>query len=167
MIVVLKTKVFSQGPKKRNDKTYTYDEGLKKAKENLSGEKKRETKQPKTEKKQDNTPKQNPKKNQDIQDKIDRTDKEIELEEKKRRLEDLKNSGKPDRIDRLKDKVKSIMSDPKFKKGAKIAGLTAIGAGLTAGAIAGGIKIKKNIDRKRSNEKMKRSIMEKDENSEQ
>ena len=65
--------------------------------------------------------------------------------------------------DRAKEKVKSKISDPKFKKGAKIAGLATLGTAATAGLIAGGIKLKKKIDQERSNKKIKEQIAENEE----
>lgn len=68
--------------------------------------------------------------------------------------------SKPDIVDRAISKTKSIIKNPKFKKGAKIAGLATLGTAATAGLIAGGIKLKRKIDEKKSNEKMKKSILE-------
>lgn len=117
--------------------------------------------------KPDNNPPTRTKKDIALQNKIDRTNKEIELEEKRIKLKDLKNIDEPDRIDKVKEKAKSIIENPKFKKGAKIAGLSALGAGITVGAILGGRKIKQKIDEKNSNNRIKKSIMEDPEKEEQ
>lgn len=91
---------------------------------------------------------------------------EEEFKRKKEELENLRNpKPAPDtrsKFEKFKDNAKSKMSDPKFKKGLKYAGIgTAIAAG-TAGAVYGGIKLKKKIDQKKSNKKIKEQIAGKD-----
>lgn len=91
---------------------------------------------------------------------IQSTDNEIEIRNRTKELRHKQNI-----LDNLlhpnpenTNKVKSIVSDPKFKKGAKIAGLATLGAGVITGSTLGGIKLKKKIDEKRKNEKIKNSI---------
>ena len=95
--------------------------------------------------------------------------KNKEAEEKQSILDNLKHPKPtpppPDtrsRFEKFKDSAKSKISDPKFKKGLKY---TAIGTGLAAGtaaAIYGGIKLKKKIDQKKSEKKIKDQIVGKD-----
>ncbi len=115
---------------------------------------------------------------QELNNRIQNADSEIEYIKKeealKKKLEELGNLKNPtppsppsdnrSKTEKLRDKVvgktKEITSNPKFKKNAKIAGLATLGTGLTAGAIVGGVKLKKKIDEKRDNEKIKKSISE-------
>ena len=166
MIIVIKTKTFSDDRKKGKD-SYDWEEGLKKARGNMSGEESKGGKPRQSQSKsKQSTPKQPetlnetnaPKTSNDpIQKKIDQVDKKLDRIEKEKELR--RKEKKLERLTHPKsEKIKSIMSDPKFKKGAKIAGLATLGAGVTTGAILGGIKLKKKIDEKRSNEKIKNAI---------
>lgn len=65
-----------------------------------------------------------------------------------------------DKAEKIRDKVKETLENPKLKKGAKIAGLSTLGAGLVAGSVIGGIKLKRKLDEKRANKKIKESISE-------
>ena len=69
-----------------------------------------------------------------------------------------KTNNEPDNIDKLKNKAKSVIENPKFKKGLKIAGLTTLGVGAATGIVAGGIKLKRKLDEKKSNKKVKEQI---------
>ena len=162
MIIVLKTKAFAdkRDKKKKPSNSYSMEDGCKEYKKRMENDKKNQKPKP-------NQDPPKTKKDQDLQNKIDRTNKEIELEEKKIKLKELKKGSEPDRIDKVKEKAKSIIENPKFKKGAKIAGLSALGAGITVGAILGGRKIKQKIDEKNSNNRIKKSIMEDPEKEEQ
>ena len=106
---------------------------------------------------------------------VDKIDLEIatikknkEAEEKQSILENLKHPKPtpppPDtrnRFEKLRDSAKSKVSDSKFKKGLKY---TVIGTGLAAGtaAVYGGIKLKKKIDQRKSEKKIKDQIIGED-----
>jgi len=122
---------------------------------NSSGEQKKY--QPRPNKKKDSKLKKLQEDTAGVQRDIDIIKAEEEFKRKKEELDNLVNPKKS-KFEKFKDNVKSKVSDPKVKKGLKYAGIgTAIAAG-TAGAVYGGIKLKKKLDQKRSNKKIKEQI---------
>lgn len=74
----------------------------------------------------------------------------------------IKRERKAKKKKEILNKLKDIANDPKkLKKGAIITGLSALGTGtVIAGSISEGKRIKRKIDERRDNEKVKKSISE-------
>lgn len=85
-------------------------------------------------------------------------DVEKDLGDKKELLENLRTPKPEPHIPTRKEKLKKLVSDPKFKKGVKIAGITALGIGAS---VAAGKLISKKMKEKKQEEAKKRIIGEK------
>ena len=154
-MIILKTKAFADNKKDKGNKDTTEDamRGFvgKLIEDYMRNEKKKEHGRPSRQQRTLNR----------LKFQIDSTDNEIEIGKRKKELRDKKATlNKILNREKSIDKIKDLLDSPKFKKGAKTAGLITLGTGIGAGLTAGGIKLKNKIDEKRDNEKMKKSISE-------
>lgn len=150
-MIILKAKTFGNN---KNDKKETTEDAMrgfvgKLIEDYMRNEKKKERGRPSRKESKLNR----------LKARIQDADTEIEINKAEKELKNRKATlNKILSKDNLSDKLKSKLSDPKTKKNLKIAGLATLGTGLTAGAIVGGVKLKKKIDRKKKNEATKKQV---------
>ena len=155
MIIRIKTKTFAENNKKKNGNNSTDDAMrgfvVKLIQDYMRNEKKREHGRPSREESKLNRLKARTK---DVDTKIQIQKQLGELGKKEETLNRILNKERP------VDKIKETLSNPKVKKGIKIAGLGTLGAGVITGSVIGGVKLKKKLDEKKANRQIKESILE-------